>query len=254
MLSPLRISSSVSSPFPSEFTLHPLLRSERLSAIAEHQFFYASFFSIALLWIVYAVVPWSACPISVEWVTFALCQVLAWGWCIVAMTQVDRRILWLLFRSFEYIFLLIQACTISICLFVQSQAIFVLCGFVLMLSLDALVGASSRGKGLALLAFLMQLLYLLVYHHMHPTEDPVSVTIFFYRTTVDSISGSATVTLILFVSKYMFYILFRPGKMLILSSNVSFSVKRDATFEAGDAALHRAEEMNEPLMDVVVQE
>jgi hypothetical protein len=261
MLSPLHVSSSVTSPLPADFTVRPLVRNFCMSRIASHRLFYPSFLFLGVLFIVYAAIPWNDSLVGAQWTFFVICQLLAWSWCSVALTQVDRRIMWMLLRTFEYIFLVSQALTISICVVIQSPSAFtafwalgMFGGFTFMLSFDAFLGASRLGKGCALLAFLAELLYILAYNHAHPTDDPQYISVFFYRTTVDSMMGSAYLTLTLFVGKYLFYILCRPGRMLILASNVTFSVMQDPTFESSDVAFRRGGELKPALMDTAIEE
>jgi hypothetical protein len=57
-------SSSVNSHLPADFTLCPLVRGERLATVAEHCYFYPSFFLLALLWMFHPLISWRAVQLT----------------------------------------------------------------------------------------------------------------------------------------------------------------------------------------------
>jgi hypothetical protein len=264
MITPLRISCSVDLPLPANFTLHPLLHSKRLSAVADHRYFYPSALIITLLWLICAAVPFGDSLAWLMWTLHSMYLLAIVGLIPIILTQVDRRIWRLLCRNFEYGLLIGQVIVIGICFIVLAtkQSAFVLlqnfislCVFSFTLSMDAVVGVSRVGKGCVLAGNLIIFASGFAYTHLQPAteQSDTNVSIFFYRTTVLSILGSATVTLTLFVCKYLFYVIFRPGRMLILTSHIAFSVERDAVEEL---QVHStpSRELSAALMEVVVED
>jgi hypothetical protein len=262
MLSPLRISCSVNLPLPADFSLQPLLQNERLAALGNHQMFYPAVLAVTLLGLLQNLIPWSEELVAVEWILYSFDLLALTCFLFILLTQLDRRLLKLLFRSFEYGFLLTELLLQQVSLSVLNHApdavvstcITSLAGLFI-ISLDALVGAGRRGKGAFLLAALLAYSYTLVWTHLNASSiSDIQVSVFFYRTTVNSLLGSATLTLIAFVSKYLFYNLFRPGRMLILSSNILYSLKRDPLLGDGEELMMHAAELNATLIGVVVEQ
>jgi hypothetical protein len=232
---PLRIACAVKLPISADFTLQPVLRNDKLAYLGNHRYFFAFALPIAVLWLLFTAVPWSGSSSGFQWTIYALFQICVWSWYFVALTQMDRCLMKSLFRSFEYGLLIGQVVVIVVCRIVLAQdllscvdSFLFFYSMAFTLSLDAVIGATRLGKGFFLIAMFSMLVDDLSYAQSHPDKDEViNVTLFFYRTTVTSIRGSAILTLTLFVAKYLFHVLFRPGRMLILTSHIAYSVTRD---------------------------
>jgi hypothetical protein len=265
MSASLRISCAVNLPLPADFILQPLLRNERLSSLGNQRYFYPVCLLLGLvLWLLHVSIPWNGSLAGIGWTIYAMYLLDFSLGTAVFLTQMDRRLMSLLLRSFEYGFLLAELLLMETCLALLNHGsmslvtTFLSCSEgLLIISLDAFAGMGRRSKGciLALNLFLMAVALLAM--HLNPNQigTDMDVTCFFYRSTVKNLLGSAMVTLTLFIIKYIYYILFRPGKLLILTSNIACSVHGEhGLLDADVLRVNSADDLSAPLVEVVVQE
>jgi hypothetical protein len=233
-----------------------MLHNERLSSIGSHRYYYPGVLCVVLLWLIHAAVPWSDSLKGVEWTLYSV-YLLALAFFIpIFLTQMDRRLMSLLFHSFEYGFLLSQIVLQAVCALMINHrpvacvnAVVALISGLSIISLDALA-AGRKGKGIFLVAMCIAYSYQLLMAHLNVEGySDIQVVVFFYRTTVFSLEGSATLTVILFTGKYLFHIVWRPGRMLILTSNIVYSLKQHPMpVDVEELPMHAAGDLNAALL------
>jgi hypothetical protein len=226
----MRATCEVVLPLPSEFDLEPVWSHPRASWLVQHRVFTP----LCLLFLVVSeVLANLSSSLTARWIMFAVSLLASGIGAAAALTQTDRRMLRSLARSFEYWLLIGNLLLMILCRGVElnwnlvqmlNWAITFGCG-VYVFSLDAMLHMSRTAKGIVIGCAMLINIAAFVGDHLL-TSDTVSVTIFLYQSDTRSLRGSALSAILFFLCKYLLAILFRPRRLLIVSSPIVYDLKQ----------------------------
>jgi hypothetical protein len=224
---PIRMTSRSFCPVPSSFALQPLVATEGLFRVAHHRMYYpalllvlfVAFVGRSLVQAIHA--SWLPPLLDVIGVVF----ILMLGF--ISLTQVDRRLMRLLLRSFEYLWLLSNVLVFAMTLLFSNgvgvqSVVPTLAWSTMMLyafSFDAIIGPTRFIKGCLLSLIVAFFCLILIMLHMHESSlSDNQVCVFFYCTSPASLCGASVTTSLIFALKYLACVLFRPARLLILTA------------------------------------
>jgi hypothetical protein len=233
-------------PFPPSFRLQPVLSNRTLRRLVTHRLFYPLSFLLigAMVLLYWALLFLDGLPVWAQFAFGAILLFLALAQGIVALAQVDKRLLRALFLSFEYWWLLGNVAALVYCSFKESTSLsynllgdaLFLTAMLNLLSLDAMVEVSRRTKTVGLSLLFVSLIFAMCITHTSAyNAHSVEVQVFFYESTTASIRGSALFSFTVFIGKYLFHVLWRPQSMLIVISRIQFQLEGR---EGGADAVH----------------
>jgi hypothetical protein len=233
------VSCEIALPFPKKFELRPVLAHAWLASIVRHKWFSPLSGAIIFLYVLLVTIPEASLPV-LRWFLYSALLIVTSSWGVAASTQADRRLLRALARSFEWWLLNANLLVYVVCRWMElgwsPQALLILgvwCGALFYaFSLDAMLQVSRRGKGIVLLILLVNLTIAFVTSHLGYDDASLTVTVFLYRTDTGSLKGSALTSMMLFLGKYFLALIFRPRRLLIVSSAILYDLVEDGDEQA----------------------
>jgi hypothetical protein len=243
----------VALPFPNQFHFEPLLKHALLTRMGKHWLYHPSILAWCLA-IAAATTVSAKENLSDVFGGLLYGTLLLWSylWMIIALTRMDRRLCSALIHSFEWWWLLLNILMYGMSLLLDSGAsvTFVLESLTLPLcylyvfSLDALVH-TSRWTKVAILSMVVlvdgaDLLFLRLNRipMLHPDR---SICVLVYCTTVHTMHASSIFTILVFASKYLAMLLFKPNHLQIISTRIACTID--------DAHVMEQREESDPLVD-----
>jgi hypothetical protein len=221
-------------PLPSELDLHPLWNPPLVERLVQHR----AFTPLSVLFLILYAISTAVYNPSFDsfggWGTFFTGTAVYCVWALAALSRMDRRMMLALMSTFEWWLLIGNLLMYIICRGIEQRwelgstlLVYFCFGYGLCIfSLDAMVTVSRAAKGVVLVSALSFGTIVFVNEHLSSeiaqSED---VRIFFYQSTTSSLRGSSLLTIMFFFCKYFLAILFRPRRLLIVSSPILYQLQ-----------------------------